>query len=402
MNIAIIGHGVVGSGVVNILESQKERLEKRAGEKLNLKYILDIRDFPTLSYADKFINDFNVILTDPEIDTVVECIGGTKPAYTYVKECLLKGKNVITSNKELVSQNGAELLMIARENNALFLFEAAVGGTIPIIRPMVECLSGGEITEIMGILNGTTNFILTKMFCDNMDFSTALALAQNKGYAESDPSADVCGTDAARKIAILSSLAFGKTVYPEIIPTVGITNIAKEDIEYARLWGGVVKLIARAKKENDGKVDIFVSPAFIKESSLLSGVMDVYNAIMVKTDTTKDVIFYGRGAGSLPTAAAVVSDIIASSPPNKTNNLPFWCDSLESFITNAPHNFFLRFKGVADFSLNFGSIEKLTLPDKKDETAFISPLLTDTELNKAIEKCEESGAVLLSKIIVPD
>ncbi len=235
VNVAIMGHGVVGSGVAEILINHADRIAEKVKTAVNVKYILDLRDFNGLSYSDKFIKDFGIILNDDEVKVVVEVMGGINPAYDFVKSCLLAKKSVVTSNKELVAAKGAELLRIAEENNVNFLFEASVGGGIPILRPMAQCLAANEINEIYGILNGTTNYILNKMIVDNMDFDAALALAQEKGFAERDPAADIEGHDACRKICILASLGFGKHVYPEQVKTEGITNVTLDDAEYAEI-----------------------------------------------------------------------------------------------------------------------------------------------------------------------
>ena len=310
VQVAVMGHGVVGSGVVEVLENHRESIAKRAKEEINIKYILDIRDFPDSPYADKFTKSFDDILNDEEVKVVAEVMGGVNPAYDFTKKLLLAGKSVVTSNKELVATKGAELLQIAKDNNVNYLFEASVGGGIPIIRPISQCLAANDVVEIAGILNGTTNFILTKMIKENMSFEDALKMAQQLGYAERNPEADVEGHDACRKIAILASLTYGKHIYPELVHTTGISAIALEDVAYASAWGGVIKLIGQVKALDDGTVDICVEPMFIERSSQLAGIDDVFNGILVRGDATGDVVFYGKGAGKLPTASAVVADII--------------------------------------------------------------------------------------------
>ena len=307
---AIMGHGVVGSGVAEILIKHPDRIKEHIKDELEVKYILDLRDFPQLDYSDKFIKDFNTILNDPEIKIVAEAMGGTEPAYSFEKALLKAGKSVVTSNKELVAAKGAELLAIAAENNVNFLFEASVGGGIPILRPMAQCLAANEIKSVTGILNGTTNYILNKMIVENMSFDDALRLAQEKGYAEKDPTADVEGHDACRKICILASLAYGRHIYPEFVSCEGITKISLADVAYAKSRGYVIKLIANAKRMPDGKISACVGPAFVREHSQLGSVEDVFNAILVRGNATGDVIFYGKGAGKLPTASAVVADVI--------------------------------------------------------------------------------------------
>lgn len=324
--IAVMGHGVVGSGVVEVFYKNRESIQKKAGAEMDIKRILDLQEFPGCPYEDKFTKDFQEILNDPEITVVVETMGGLNPAYHYVKSCLLSGKSVTTSNKELVAAKGAELLKIARENNVNFLFEASVGGGIPIIRPISQCLAANDIETIEGILNGTTNFILTKMIREQMNFEDALALAQKLGYAEKDPTADVEGHDACRKICILASLAFGRHVYPEQVQTEGISGITLADVEYAENWGGVVKLIARAQKLENGKVLAWAGPAFVSRESQLSTVDDVFNAVLVRGDATGDVVFYGKGAGKLPTASAVVADVIDCVKHVQARKYLYWED----------------------------------------------------------------------------
>ena len=309
IKMALMGHGVVGSGVAELFFKHKKDYEKKVGDELDLKYILDLRDFPDLEYSDRFTKDFNDIINDDEIKIVVEVMGGVGAAYNFVKQCLQKGKSVATSNKELVATHGAELLKIAKEQNANFLFEASVGGGIPIIRPIFQCLSANDILEIDGILNGTTNYILTKMIEGN-SFEDALKTAQELGYAERDPSADVEGADACRKICILAALAFGKHVYPDWVHTEGITKITLDDVDCASKAGYVIKLIGRTTVCGNGSITAAVYPAFVPKTSQLSGVDDVFNAILVRGDAVGDAVFYGRGAGKLPTASAVVADVI--------------------------------------------------------------------------------------------
>lgn len=330
--IAVLGYGVVGSGTVEVFYKNKENLEKKAGEPLDIKYILDVRDFPDSPYADKFVKDFNVILNDPEVSVVSEVIGGLKPAYDFVKSALTAGKSVVTSNKELVAAKGAELLAIAKKKNANFFFEASVGGGIPIIKPIHTCLEANEIDEIAGILNGTTNFILTKMIRDGIGFDEALKTAQELGYAERNPTADVEGIDACRKICILASLAFGRHVYPESVHTEGITKITLDDVGYIDSYNAKIKLIGCARRENEDEISIGVFPAVIMDESQLAGVNDVFNAILVRGDATGDVVFYGKGAGKLPTASAVVSDIVSAVKHSDTSRSLTWVDSEQSFV----------------------------------------------------------------------
>ncbi|HAQ63606.1 MAG TPA: homoserine dehydrogenase, partial [Ruminococcaceae bacterium] len=311
MYIAVMGYGTVGSGVVEVFTKNHDSIVKRSSQsELDLKYILDIRDFPDDPNADKFIKDFNIILNDDDVKIVVETMGGLHPAFEFVSSCLKAGKSVVSSNKELVATKGYELLSLAEQNNVNFLFEASVGGGVPIIRPITQCLAANEIDEIAGILNGTTNFILTKMIEDGMQFEDALKLAQDLGFAERNPAADIEGHDACRKICILASLAFGKHVYPEAVHTEGITNITLEDVKFAEKFGCVIKLIGRVKKLENGKIDIVTAPMLVPKKSQLANIDYEFNGIMVRGDCTGDVVFYGKGAGKLPTASAVCADIV--------------------------------------------------------------------------------------------
>ncbi|MBQ8532556.1 MAG: homoserine dehydrogenase [Clostridia bacterium] len=334
INVAIMGHGVVGSGVAEILINHSDRITEKVKTPLNVKYILDLRDFDGLSYSDKFIKDFNIILNDSEVKVVAEVMGGVNPAYDFVKSCLKAGKSVVTSNKELVAAKGAELIKIAEENNVNFLFEASVGGGIPILRPMVQCLAANEITEISGILNGTTNYILNKMIVDNMDFDSALKLAQDKGYAEKNPAADIEGHDACRKVCILAALGFGKHVYPEQVKTEGITDITLDDVEAADTFGCVIKLIGQAKKLADGRVTAHVRPTLVSRDHILSGVNGVFNAILVNGDQTGDVMFYGKGAGKEATASAVVADIMDCAKHLEARKYLSWEDGSDNYVAN--------------------------------------------------------------------
>ncbi len=334
INVAIMGHGVVGSGTAEILINHPERAEKAAHTAVNVKYILDLRDFPELSYSDKFVKDFNIILNDDSIKVVAEVMGGINPAYDFVKKCLEKGKSVVTSNKELVAAKGAELLKIAAENNANFLFEASVGGGIPVLRPISQCLAANEITEISGILNGTTNYILNKMIVENMDFDSALALAQKKGFAEKNPAADIEGHDACRKICILAALAFGKHVYPEQVKTEGITDITLDDAEYADSFGCTIKLIGHAKRLGNGKITASVRPTLVSRDCILSDVNGVFNAIMIKGDETGNVMFYGKGAGKEATASAVVADILDCVKHIDTRKYVSWEEGSADYVDN--------------------------------------------------------------------
>ena len=335
INVAIMGHGVVGSGVAEILINHSDRITQKAHTDINVKYILDLRDFPDSPYSEKFIKDFNTILNDDSVKVVVEVMGGINPAYDFVKSCLLKGKSVATSNKELVAAKGAELIKIANEKNVNFLFEASVGGGIPVLRPIAQCLAANEITEIAGILNGTTNFILNKMIVDNMDFDAALALAQALGYAEKNPAADIEGHDACRKVCILAALGFGKHVYPEQVATEGITEITLDDVESADNFGCVIKLIGRAKKLPNGKITASVRPTLVSRDCVLSGINGVFNAIMVNGDQTGEIMFYGKGAGKEATASAVVADVIDCVKHLSSRKYLDWDEGTPDYVDNA-------------------------------------------------------------------
>jgi len=312
VKFAVLGHGVVGSGVVELFYKNQSSIEKRAGTDIELKYILDLREFPDTPYADKFTKDFNDILNDDEVTAVCECMGGLEPAFTFVKSCLEKGKSVSTSNKELVAEKGDILLAIAKEKNCNFFFEASVGGAIPIIRPLHKCLAANKINSVAGILNGTTNFILTKMYNDKMPFDDALKLAQQLGYAEKDPTADIEGFDACRKICIISSLVYGKHVYPKSVYTKGISQIDLTDVQIADSMGYSIKLIANVKQLKNGKILPCVMPMLVPHDNIISNVSDVFNAVLVDGDAVDKTMFYGRGAGKFPTASAVVGDLIDS------------------------------------------------------------------------------------------
>ena len=412
VQVAVMGHGVVGSGVVEFLENHRDSIAKRAKEEINIKYILDIRDFPDSPYANKFTKSFDDILNDQEVKVVAEVMGGVNPAYDFTKRCLLAGKSVVTSNKELVATKGAELLAIAKDNNVNQLFEASVGGGIPIIRPMSQCLAANDVVEIAGILNGTTNFILTKMIKDHMSFEDALKMAQELGYAERNPAADVEGHDACRKIAILASLAYGKHIYPELVHTQGITKITLEDVAYAASWGGVIKLIGQVKRLEDGKLDISVEPMLIDSSSQLAGVDDVFNGILVKGDATGDVVFYGKGAGKLPTASAVVADIIDCVKHLKARKYLYWADGDASLVKpyeETEYPVYIRLESddktkasekVLELFPGAKVIARTNAPE--NEIAFTTGSISVSESDKAIAELEKNGISVKSKIRISD
>ena len=386
MKIAIMGYGVVGSGVGEIISTSQESLKKRCGEDIEIASILDLRDFPDSRFKC-FTKDFNDILNNDEIGLVVEVMGGTKPAYEFTKQLLLHGKHVVTSNKELVAKHGTELLKIAKDNNLNYLFEASVGGGIPIIRPLYSSLVSNELTDIIGILNGTTNYILTQMIIEGKSFETALAGAQENGYAEKDPTADVEGFDTCRKIAILTSLAFGKFVNSEDIQTEGITNITLEDVEYASEFGGVIKLVGMSERAENGAY-ARVCPVILKKDHPLAGIDDVFNGILVKGDALGDVMFYGRGAGSLPTASAVVSDVVDIIKHKHTHIVLGWTEGEPGYLLDADDQAFrmyVRISGSSD-SAAFcrEGFNVITLDGEKyaNEFAIFTPKMTGKEFKK--------------------
>lgn len=398
VNVAVMGHGVVGSGVVEVLLAHEESIALKAKNKINVKYILDLRDFPGLDYSDRFIKDFNLILKDDSIKVVVEVMGGINPAYEYVKACLEAGKSVCTSNKELVAAHGAELLKIAGEKNVNFLFEASVGGGIPVLRPIAQCLAANDLYEVFGILNGTTNFILTKMIKENMAFDDALALAQQLGYAERNPSADVDGHDACRKICILASLCFGRHVYPNQVRTEGITKITLSDVMYAGIAGYVIKLIGHSKLLDDGKISADVYPALIPNDNQLAGVDDVFNAVMVRGDAVGDVLFYGRGAGKLPTASAVVADVIDCVKHLQARKYLSWDDGDKDYVVDSKTvktKLYVRAKVndvIAAKAAVFAVLDEAEFivgAEDNGEVAFITPAMVEQELVTKISSVKE-------------
>ena len=382
---AVLGYGTVGSGVVEVLDKNKEIIAKRVGDEIEVKYILDLRDFPGDPFENKVVHDFNVIVNDPEVSIVCETMGGTKPAYQFTKDCLLKGKSVCTSNKELVASYGPELLQIAKENNCSYLFEASVGGGIPIIRPMNTSLAPESIEKIKGILNGTTNYILTKMAKEGADYAEVLKEAQDKGYAERNPEADVEGYDACRKIAILSSLMTGKNVDFNKIYTEGITKITTRDFEYAKAVNKSIKLLAVSERTADGAA-IMVSPFMIGADHPLNGVNDVFNAVYVTGNMVGDLMFYGHGAGKLATASAVVADVMECA---KTlgNYVPVIWDAEELALTdigNMERKFFVR-AAMTDKDAVMNSFDNITeIPMDDADFGFITESMTENEFKSRI------------------
>lgn len=385
--IAIIGFGVVGSGVYEIIRKNKQVLTKKAGEEIDIKKVLDIRDFSNHEESGLFTKDFNDLLNDSEISIVVETMGGIKFAYDYTKSLLQAGKSVVTSNKELVAAHGDEFFRIAKENNVRYLYEASVGGGIPIIRPLANDVSANEVEEISGILNGTTNYILTKMFRENDSFEAALKTAQELGYAEKDPTADVDGIDASRKISILMSLATGKKINCENVHTVGIRNITAEDVTYAAAIGCTIKLIGNGFVK-DGKANASVEPMLIPESCPLASVVDVFNGVMVKGNMVDNLMFYGRGAGKLPTASAVVGDIIDIVRSLEYNPYFTWEEGDDAAVipySDVEAKFFVRITEEKRSAVKevFGDVEIIK---GVSDYGFVSPLMKVSELEAKLEK----------------
>ena len=396
INIAVLGYGTIGSGVVEVLNTNGDSIAKRAGDQIHIKYVLDKKEFPGDPIMEKMVWDIHRILDDPEVKIVVEVMGGVEPAFSFVKAALLNGKSVVTSNKELVAKHGAELLDLAKEKNLNFLFEASVGGGIPIIRPLNQSLTADEIVEITGILNGTTNYILSKMSDSGVDFDTALKDAQEKGYAERNPAADIEGHDSCRKIAILSSLAYGMQVDFEDIYTEGITHITDTDIKYAKAMGARVKLFATSVRENEDHVYAMVAPVMIKADHPLFSVNDVFNGIFVRGNVIGDVMFYGSGAGKLPTASAVVADVVDAAKHLNKNIWTIWSSKkLElADINQVKHRFFVRVEGNGDSIKGkvkdlFGDIEEVTMDHAGNEYAFLTSLLEEQEMKNIREKLPE-------------
>ena len=395
IQIAVMGYGTVGSGVVEVLSTNQASIDKRVGEEVRVKYVLDLRDFPGDPVESVLVHDFETIVNDPEVKVVVEVMGGVEPAYTFTKRCLLAGKSVCTSNKALVAAHGAELLQIAKDKNLNYLFEASVGGGIPIIRPLQTCLTADEIVEISGILNGTTNYILTNMTYGGASFDDALKDAQDKGYAERNPEADVEGHDACRKIAILTSLVSGQRVDFEDIYTEGITKVTAEDIKYADKLGRVIKLLAMTKKEADGKYYAMVAPFLIDAANPLYSVNGVFNAIFVEGNMLGDSMFYGSGAGKLPTASAVAADVVDACK-NLNENLGFyWSDEklVLGDTRDDKRRFLVRVKGDAQadkaaMEALFGPVEVVDA-DLAGEFGFVTVSLSEAEYAERAAKSDK-------------
>ena len=401
VKVGILGYGTVGSGVFEILDKNSNIISKRAGQDIEVKYVLDLRDFPGDPAEKYVVHDFSILENDDEVKIVVETMGGLHPAYEFVKASLLKGKNVVTSNKALVASFGTELLQIARDKNVNFLFEASVGGGIPIIRPLNQALTADEITKITGIMNGTTNYILTKMSREGSSYQEVLKEAQELGYAERNPEADVEGYDACRKIAILTSLAGGKTVNFEEITTEGITKISNEDFKYADKLGCVIKLLATSYRKN-GKVYAITSPFLIDKTHPLYNVNGVLNGIYVNGNMVGDVMFFGAGAGKLPTASAVVGDIIDCVKHKGTNVMVIWDDEKLTLADTAEEErrFFVRVsKDVKESQLEelFGDVRIVNAEGLDAEYGFITGVMTEEKFALAADKIN-----VISRIRIDD
>lgn len=383
INIAVMGYGTVGSGVVEVIRTNGSLINERVQDEIYVKYVLDLRDFPGDPVEEILTHDFDTILNDPEVAIVVETMGGIEPAYTFVKKCLEAGKSVATSNKALVAKHGAELLEIAREREINFMFEASVGGGIPIIRALNSSLTADRIDEVIGILNGTTNYMMTKMFFEGADYAEVLKEAQDKGYAERNPEADVEGHDACRKIAILTSLISGQHVDFEKIHTEGITKITTEDMKYAKKLNMAIKLLASSKRVGD-TFSVLVAPMLLSEEHPLCNVNDVFNAVFVRGNMLGDAMFYGSGAGKLPTASAVVADVVDEAKHLNRNIMTMWKnEKLELLpLDNTSKKFFVRIKGDAEaikshLESTFGSISIVKVDGLNGEFGFVTEEMTE-------------------------
>lgn len=395
INVAVMGYGTVGSGVVEVLRTNGELINERAQDVINVKYVLDLRDFPGDPVEEILTHDFETIVNDAEVDIVVETMGGVEPTYTFVKRCLEAGKNVATSNKALVAKHGAELLAIARDRSINFMFEASVGGGIPIIRALNSSLTADRIDEVTGILNGTTNYMLTKMFFEGADYDEVLKEAQEKGYAERNPEADVEGHDACRKIAILTSLIAGQHVDFETIHTEGITKITTEDMKYAKKMNMAIKLLASSKREGES-FSAIVAPMLLSENHPLCNVNDVFNAVFVRGNMLGDAMFYGSGAGKLPTASAVVADVVDAAKHLHRTVVTRWESNTLELVPNADakRRFFVRINGEettlkARIEELFGQVEIVKADDVKGEFAVITGEMTEAEYAQKAEEMPE-------------
>lgn len=396
MKVAVMGYGTIGSGVAEILEINKDKITQRVGEEVTLKYILDLRDFPGDPNEDKVVKDYKIIEEDPEVGLVVETMGGVEPAFTFVKAMLEKGKHVTTSNKNLVAAKGAELIQIAKDNNVNFQFEASVGGGIPIIRPLHECLTADVVEEITGILNGTTNYMLTKMANEGLDFDVVLKDAQKKGYAEKDPTADIEGFDPSRKIAILTSLVCGQQVDFEDIHCEGITKISTDDFAYAKAMGRSIKLLASSKQVGN-TYSIMVAPFMLSATHPLAGVNDVFNAVFVRGNVLGDAMFYGSGAGKLPTASAVVADVVDMLRYRDKDEYLTWSPEKIELVDfkNSVNAFFVRTtSSESEVEAVFGKVTYAPAV-VEGERAFLTEEMTEAQFEEKSAKIEMVNRIRL-------
>ncbi len=399
-NVAILGFGVVGSGVADLLTKNVNEVTSLGGDTVNIKYILDLRDFPDSPFADKVIHDFNIIVNDPEIDTVIEVMGGSHPAYEFTVSALKAGKNVITSNKEVVANFGDEFMKIAEQEGVCYRFEAAVGGGIPVLSPIISCVRQNKITEVRGILNGTTNYILTKMFSLGDSFESALADAQAKGYAERNPDADILGTDACRKIAILTALVTGKLIPTDKIHTEGITGVRHEDVLCADKVGLKIKLLGRCLVDGDN-VTAMVAPFMLSSDAPLSGVSGVFNAVEVVGEPINSVMFYGPGAGAGPTASAVVGDLMEIMRSGRSYAVPVM-EKTECGVSDFAGfscRSYIAMTGVCEKCVQsaFGSVQVIE-SEGEGEFAFITPKIAEKDALLAIDSLIAKGGELKSRI----
>lgn len=399
IKIAILGHGTVGSGVYEVFDMNAQSIAAHVGGDVEVKYVLDLRDFD-VPYADKFTKDFSVIENDPEVTVVAEVMGGIRAAYDFTKRCLLAGKSVCTSNKELVATYGDELLRIAAEKNVNYLFEASVGGGIPIIRPMLQCLAANQIVEIRGILNGTTNYILTEMNTKGVAFADALAQAQALGYAEANPTADVEGHDACRKICILSNIAYGDKIGPDGLSCEGISAITGEDVHAADMLGYTIKLIGRSVRNPDGSVYAYVAPHLVEKSSPLAAVHDVFNAIMVVGNATDEVMFYGKGAGKLATASAVAGDIMEAIAHHEVRRKIGWGDGSKNLlmpVDTLASTWYVRFAGDGDTLQEV--LPCVMTVEMGDGCVALTDSLTTADMAEARTLLEKSGKLAAMRVL---
>lgn len=399
VKVAVLGYGTVGSGIVEVIKTNQDMVNKKAGDEIDVKYILDLRDFPGDPYENLVVHDVEIILNDPEVLVIAEAMGGVEPAYTFTKRALSAGKSVCTSNKELVAKHGAELIELARVNKCNYMFEASVGGGIPIIRPLNASLTPERVDGITGILNGTTNYILTKMEKEGSDFDTVLKEAQDKGYAERNPEADVEGYDACRKIAILSSLMFSKNVDSEKVPTEGITKITVADFEYANATDHTIKLLGRSRAIDDNTAEVMVAPFLLSKEHPLAMVHGVFNAVFVTGNMLGDSMYYGRGAGKLPTASAVVSDVVDCARHQGKVIMCFW-DKEEvklADIGEAERSFFIRAKAGAEDAVTaaFPGGRMVHLKDRKEDFGYFTQSMKEKDFQA---KYEALGGQMLGRI----